>query len=919
MNLIETIFWFLSRKATVWQQKLTKNISLPNRYLVVGGVLLLLILWIKSQAIDFNEHNRYSVNLREIYALDARINQNILQARDGLLGYYDPIVNDLAQVKQLHSNLQQIPSFVDRQGKEKLDRILQTDIEVWQKKERIIQKFQSENAILRNSLTYFPIAIADLVKNDAIEPTLVNRLNTLLRNILLFNLSNDRELIPPINNEIQQLLAISTTTAKSNQLNTILTHAKIIMGRHFQVNNSVQNIIALPTNKSSENTIQAYEHRYQEALNSSNIYRFWLYFLSFILLNVVSASIVFRLKAYAIATQQAEAKYRSIFENSVAGIFQTTPDGRYLSANLKLATIYGYESTTDLIQNLTDIEHQLYVSLKRRTESIELIRKKGAITDFENQVYRKDGKIIWISENVRQVCDKSGKLLYYEGIVTDITKRKRIEQAWQAAQADLKQAMEAAEVANRAKSQFLSNMSHELRTPLNAILGFTQLMNRRGYLDRQHQEYLDIIGRSGEHLLTLIDDVLEISKIEAGRIVLNESNFAINALIDSLEQMLRLKTQSKGLHLIFDVSSNLPSYIRTDENKLRQVLVNLLNNAIKFTSTGSVTLRVKRIETKNSTKPVRLIFFVEDTGFGIAAEEIDRLFEPFVQTEAGRISQEGTGLGLPISQKFIQLMGGEITVSSQLGKGTIFKFDIQTNAVEAIELPEEEFTNQVISLEARQPNYRILVVDDKPENRQLLFDLLSSVGFQVREATNGQEAISLWQSWSPHLIWMDLRMRVMDGYQATQQIKLAGDKAPIMIALTGSVFQEERVTALAAGFDDFVRKPFRVREIFAKMSEHLGVRYRYGSPQSSSTATQKPLTLSQKSLLNSNEIKNALNTMPIEWVKQLHQAAIEVDAEQIFKLLDRIPSPNTDLVNSLTHLVDRYCFEEIVTITKLFI
>jgi PAS domain S-box-containing protein len=914
MNLFVNIFRFLSRKVNVWRERFLKILSIPIRYLLVGGVLLLIIFWIKSQAIDFNEHNRYSLDLREIYSLDARIKQNVLQARDGLLTYYDPIVNDLTEIKQLHGNLQQIPSFVDRQGREELERMLRSDRELWSRKEQIIQRFQTENAILRNSLTYFPIAIADLVEKDTTDPTLVNRLQTLLRNILLFNLSNDEELVPPINTEIQKLLALSATNAESEKIKMTLAHAKIIMSRYSQVNDWVKSIIALPTNQSSESLIQAYEHHYQQALNTSNIYRFWLYSLSFILLTLVSASIVLRLKAYATATQQAEEKYRSIFENSVAGIFQTTPDGRYLSANPKLATMYGYESTTDLIKNLTNIENQLYVSSQRRTESIELIRKKGAVTDFENQVYRKDGTTIWISENIRQVCDRNGNLLYYEGTVTDITKRKIIEQAWQDAQADLEKAMEAAEVANRAKSQFLSNMSHELRTPLNAILGFSQLMDRRGSLDRQHQEYLDIIGRSGEHLLTLIDDVLEISKIEAGKIVLNEHDFAFDSLIDSLEQMLRLKAQSKGLKLLFDIGNDLPSYIHTDENKLRQVLVNLLNNAIKFTKKGNVTLRVRRIETKNVTRPVRLFFFVEDTGFGIAAEELDRLFDPFVQTESGRTSQEGTGLGLPISQKIIQLMGGEITVSSQLGKGTIFKFDIQTKEVEAVALKEEETVDRVISLETGQPNYRILVVDDKSENRQLLVELLSSVGFQVREADNGQEAISLWESWSPHLIWMDLRMRVMDGYKATQQIKLAGDKAPIIIALTGSVFQEEKATALATGFDDFVRKPFRIEEIFTKMSEYLGVRYIYSSPQSSLTSKQKTSISFQKSLLlNSDEMKNELAAMPIEWLKQLRQAAIEVDSEQIFQLLDRIPSPNENLVSSLTYLVNNYSFEEIIS------
>jgi PAS domain S-box-containing protein len=915
MNLILHIFRFFSRQTSVWQQRFWNILSMPNKYLLVGGMLLLAIFWMKSQAIDFKEHNRYSLNLREISALDARINQNILQARDGLLNYYDPIVNDLAEVKRLHNNLQQIPSFVDRQGQQELGQILQTDIDIWKKKERNIQTFQSENAILRNSLTYFPIAIADLVKKEAIEPILIKRLHSLLHSILLFNLSNDEELVPQIDTKIQQLLE-STTTNDIEELNMSLAHAKIIMSRHPIVNNLVKTIIELPTTKSSESLVKVYEERYQQALNTTNFYRLWLYLLSFILIILIAGSIVLRLKTYATAAQKAEEKYRSIFENSVAGIFQTTADGRYLSANSTLATMYGYESTTNLIQNLTDIEHQLYVSSERRSESIGIIKEKGMVTDFESQVYRKDGTIVWISENIRQVCDKSGKFLYYEGTVTDISDRKRIEEAWQATQADLKQAMEAAEVANRAKSQFLSNMSHELRTPLNAILGFTQLMSRSSSLDRQHQEYLDIIGRSGEHLLTLIDDVLEISKIEAGKVVLNENDFALDVLIDSLEQMLRLKAQSKGLQLIFDLASNLPIYICTDENKLRQVLVNLLNNAIKFTQAGSVTLRLRWTEIKNSTKPVRIFFFVEDTGFGIATTELENLFEPFVQTESGRNSNEGTGLGLPISQKFIRLMGGEITVSSQLGKGTIFKFDIQTEAIEPPALQLKESSSQVVSLEVGQPNYRILVVDDKPENRQLLVELLSSVGFQVREATNGEEAISLWQSWLPQLIWMDLRMRVMDGYQATQQIKAAGDKAPIIIALTGSVFQEERVTALAVGFDDFVRKPFRVQEIFAKMSEHLGVRYLYDSPQLSSTRVEKASLSPRQPQLESTKMREALAQMPIEWIGKLHQAAIEVDAEQILNLLDRIPQPNSDLVNSLTYLANQYCFEEIISLTK---
>lgn len=477
-----------------------------------------------------------------------------------------------------------------------------------------------------------------------------------------------------------------------------------------------------------------------------------------------------------------------------------------------------------------------------------------------------------------------------------------------------KRAEVAACAANQAKSTFLANMSHELRTPLNVILGFAQLMTRNGSLTPQQQGYLDTICNSGEHLLNLINDVLEISKIEAGRITLYENNFNLCGLLDSLQQMLRLKAEFKGLKLVFDLVPDLPQYIRTDENKLRQVLMNLLGNAIKFTQTGSVTLRV-RYRQKQTTSPL-LLFAVEDTGPGIAATELENLFKPFVQTEAGRNSQEGSGLGLLISQKFVRLAGGEITVESKLGEGTIFNFDIQTSAVELEELQATEPSQQIVGLEVGQPEYRILVAEDKPKNRQLLVELLTSVGFEVREATNGQEAIALGKSWSPHLIWMDMRMPVIDGFEATKQIKAAGTQAPIVIALTGNAFEEDRIVALAKGCDDFVRKPFREEDIFKKMTQHLGVRYLYGSPQLYSKSIDNSLISLQQLILQPNELKEALTMMPADWVEQLHQAATKVNARQIYKLLTQIPRANAHLANALTHLVNNFCFEEILTLTR---
>ncbi len=389
-----------------------------------------------------------------------------------------------------------------------------------------------------------------------------------------------------------------------------------------------------------------------------------------------------------------------------------------------------------------------------------------------------------------------------------------------------KSAEKAAKVANKAKSAFLANMSHELRTPLNAILGFAQIMTRSKKLDHENQENIGIISRSGEHLLTLINQVLDLTKIEAERITLNEIQFDLYRLLEDLEDMFNLKADDKHLQLIFEREPSVPQYLLGDEVKLRQVLINLLNNALKFTQEGGVIVRVAVSEEGKSIS--QLHFEVEDTGPGIASNELDQLFEAFVQTSTGKQTSEGTGLGLTISRQFVQLMGGEMIVKSEVGRGTTFEFSLPCQLADASELKKTTSKKQVIALVPNQPRYRILVVDDKWASRQLLIKLLSPLGFEIQAAENGQEAIEIWEKWQPHLIWMDMRMPVMDGYEATQRIKaqLSG-QATAIIALTASALEEERAIVLDAGCDDMLRKPFQESNIFEVMHKHLGVRYIY--------------------------------------------------------------------------------------------
>ncbi|MDM8529701.1 PAS domain S-box protein [Anaerolineales bacterium HSG25] len=628
------------------------------------------------------------------------------------------------------------------------------------------------------------------------------------------------------------------------------------------------------------------------------------------------------------ALKLSEEKYRLIADNASDVIWiLNISKNRFTYISPSVYQLRGYTPEEAISQDIT--QSLTPESVKQVFDSISVnmpifIEDPDTIVYYINELQQpcKSGELVWIETSTRYRYNQLGEIEVV-GISRDITTRKQWEN-------ELRVAKIAAETANQAKSTFLANMSHELRTPLNAILGFSELLGHSTNLETEEQKNLTIIHRSGAHLLNLINDVLDMSKIEAGLAVLNEDEFDLHHLLDDVENMFRLKADKKGLQLVFECDADVPRYVQTDEGKLRQVLINLLSNTLKFTQTGGISVWVRNLSSRKfeTCGKIALQFEIEDSGQGIALDELDSLFEAFIQTKTGRKSQEGTGLGLSISQKFVQMMGGDISVESEVGKGTIFRFQIRAKAVEGAKIKTAQSARQVIALEPNQPIYRILIVDDKESNRLLLLKMLALPGFELREAENGQEAVDIWAEWNPHLIFMDIRMQVMDGYTATKIIKdtstgrLRAEELRMkneadsssrlnckIIAVTASVFEEEQTAMMSAVCNDFIHKPFKEAEIFEVIQRHIGVRYLYQEDvahvsEHSEKARDDDLTAEN------------LAALPPELLTRFETAINRADIDMVESIINEIRLSNVGLADKLMELAEMFEYNVIADLIQ---
>ena len=595
------------------------------------------------------------------------------------------------------------------------------------------------------------------------------------------------------------------------------------------------------------------------------------------------------------ALKKSETVYRWVVTTMAEGVIFQGSKGEVIAVNpaaLKILNRPESETLGRTVDQLFEgaIHEDGSPFTAEQLPPMAVLRTGQPQTDRVMAIKQPGGGLIWVSLNA-QALSSAAETLPHAVVITfrDITQRREAEEELrrhkeqlEQRSADLLLARDAAEAANKAKSVFLANMSHELRTPLNAILGFSSMLRGEPRLDASQRESLGIINRSGEHLLTIINDVLEIATIEAGGLHLNIAPFDLPGMARTVVEMMQVRAAQKGLWLRLEQSPAVPRYIKADEARLRQVLINVVGNALKFTEQGGVSIRLGLRQNGQE----QVVIEVEDTGPGISPQDQERLFKPFVQlAEPG--AQKGTGLGLAISRQYMLLTGGTIGVSSTEGKGSIFRIELPLEKATEADirgLNSVEQPGEVAGLAPGQPVYRILIAEDHPDNQAVLGRLMTGLGMEVEIAENGKRAVEMFREWHPHLIWMDRRMPALDGLGATQAIRrLPGGGDVKIVAVTASAFKEQQREMLAAGMDDFVRKPYRFDEIYGCLARHLGVKYLYRSAAPSPVA-EKPVALTPAMLASlpeglREELKTALESLDSERVAAAIQRTVGFDAE----------------------------------------
>ncbi len=638
---------------------------------------------------------------------------------------------------------------------------------------------------------------------------------------------------------------------ESKEVELIGTFPKVWLGVPIQVNESVIGAIV----------VQSYTD--ENAFDKEDIE----------LLQFVSSQIGIILHQKKIAQENVISKevLRKVLDNIPIRVYWKDIDSKFLGCNRAYLKAYNYQSETDVIGK-TDFDIHIFESAKQfREDEVETMKSGKPKFDYKESTIV-DGKEVWFRVNKLPFYDKD-EVIGIIGTSEDITQKLEDEKK-------LQKATEDAISANLSKSTFLANMSHEIRTPMNAILGYSQLLQEDDNLNKEQQNVLKTINKSGEHLLALINDILDMSKIEAGRINLSTSNFNFIEILKETESLFKNKAASKNLDFMISVGLNVPKFIVADEFKIKQIIINLIGNAIKFTDRGFVSIMVNSID-DNTMK-----ISVKDSGKGIAKEEHEKVFKPFEQAKIGGEVKGGTGLGLAISKKFSHLMGGDITIESEYERGATFNFTFNYSTGEKEIEIEDNKQRKVISLAPEMKGMKVAVVDDRFENRDILYKKLNPLGFDIKMAENGLEAVELYENWKPDIVLMDVVMPVMNGVEATRLIleKANGHDVKVFV-VSASALESEQQEVMKIGATVFIKKPVIFNDLIFELQEKAHVKFVYKEENEGKLEGNNSIYASDVPLLLKAKIIKAASTGDFMLLQEL-LLELEKDTKKSFKFIE---------------------------------
>ena len=602
----------------------------------------------------------------------------------------------------------------------------------------------------------------------------------------------------------------------------------------------------------------------------------------------------FRCKRFQKNVETIQEQLAVITDHLQALVGYVDAQHRYQYVNKRYAEWYGF-SKEEMIGKT--IQETLAPQAYERAHPLHEAALRGEHLSFENTAPGRDGQQHHLLVDLVPHVGADGKVKGFLGLLLDISEMKRQEE-------ELRRAKEKAELANQAKSAFLANMSHELRTPLNGILGYIQILQRDQSLNQTQRNALAIIEHSGYYLLELINDILDLAKVEAGKIELHTVDVPLRSLLQSISDIIRFRTESKEIVFRLDAAPTLPSLIRADERRLRQILINLLGNAIKFTERGSITLRVtgaQRPASEQETRRAQLRFEVEDTGIGMAEEELRNLFKPFEQIGDSRHKDMGTGLGLAISQNLVRLMGGELHVASESGVGSRFWFELSVPVVESAAANAPDKTPRIIGIIGASP--RLVVVDDDSVSRRMLVDALAPLGFDIHEAGDGRKGWQACLEWRPGAVITDLRMPEMDGVALIRQLRQSPALNEVVIlASSASVYQEDQQQSIVAGANAFLPKPIDISALLRQLQHWLHLTWQYADTADAADADRI------------SEAPERLAALPDALMRRLRKSAIIADIQEISRVIEEIRQSDANLADTLTTLTQEFEYRKILDI-----